>query len=271
MLLGNGIYYQPRSSVTAGNSTIDSCKTSKPLMNSLNHRQMFRNDSLSFPAGEFQTATILAVRYGGIAQKINGSSTGTQSILGKGPIAQTVNGVGSINYAIKGNAPIGATYSGTSSIVFPVKGWGPIGSTYNGIGTFQGSMRANAPIALSVTAASVFYGHFAGIYQSAMTVHGIATFTLGIKGWAYITTNINVGANPSANDVAYAVWGLLNGIESNLTPREAMKLMSAVLLGKVSGAGSNTPVFRDVNDTVDRVSAVTDSSGDRTSVTLNKV
>lgn len=49
---------------------------------------------------------------------------------------------------------------------------------------------------------------------------------------------------------------------------QSMKLLLAVNVGKLSGAGSNAPVFRSVNDTANRVSAVTTADG-RTSVTIN--
>ncbi len=41
-----------------------------------------------------------------------------------------------------------------------------------------------------------------------------------------------------------------------------------VWCGKVSGAGSGTEVFRDVNDTTDRVTATVDETGNRTAITL---
>ena len=58
-------------------------------------------------------------------------------------------------------------------------------------------------------------------------------------------------------------------IESGLSFQEAMKLVSAILMGKVSGADSNTITFRDVNDTKDRVISDVDGTGNRTAVTLD--
>ncbi len=45
--------------------------------------------------------------------------------------------------------------------------------------------------------------------------------------------------------------------------------MNAVLAGKVSGAGTGTETFRGINDDKDRVVATTDSSGNRTAITLD--
>jgi hypothetical protein len=67
----------------------------------------------------------------------------------------------------------------------------------------------------------------------------------------------------SVSDILSAV------IESGYTLQEAMRLYNAVLLSKVSGAGTGTEIFRDINDTKNRVTATIDSSGNRTTITLD--
>jgi len=57
-------------------------------------------------------------------------------------------------------------------------------------------------------------------------------------------------------------------IEGTFTAEEVMRIMSAALAGKASGLATNAPVFRDINDTKDRITATTDASGNRTAVTL---
>lgn len=69
--------------------------------------------------------------------------------------------------------------------------------------------------------------------------------------------------------VATALLDLANGVESGITTRQALRAMLAVLAGKVSGMDANDPVFRSADDTANRVSATTDSSGNRSAVTLN--
>ncbi len=69
--------------------------------------------------------------------------------------------------------------------------------------------------------------------------------------------------------VATALLDLANAVETGITTREALRAMLAVLAGKVSGMDSNVPVFRSADDTANRVSATTDSSGNRSAVTLN--
>jgi hypothetical protein len=84
-------------------------------------------------------------------------------------------------------------------------------------------------------------------------------------------TNINqvsVQSTNSAGLVNNDVWGEL--IESNLQARELLRLVSSVLFGKVSGAGTGTEKFRDINDIKDRITAVVDGDGNRISVSLDK-
>ncbi len=73
------------------------------------------------------------------------------------------------------------------------------------------------------------------------------------------------------NAVADALLDRANGVETGLTPRQALRLEIAALVGKLSGAGSTTITIRDINDTVDRIVATVDSFGDRTHVVTNTV
>jgi hypothetical protein len=72
--------------------------------------------------------------------------------------------------------------------------------------------------------------------------------------------------------VADAQLDRTNGVEAGLTVRNALRLALAALAGKVSGAttGSGTVVIRNaVADSKNRISAVHDSSGNRTSITVD--
>jgi hypothetical protein len=55
-------------------------------------------------------------------------------------------------------------------------------------------------------------------------------------------------------------------VEGTITLRGAQKLMMAVLTGKSSGGGGSTIVFRDTEDTKNRISATVDANGNRTAV-----
>jgi len=58
-------------------------------------------------------------------------------------------------------------------------------------------------------------------------------------------------------------------VESNTNFIQALRLVSATLLGKVTGAGTPTITFEGIDGTTDRVIVVTDDDGNRIDVTLD--
>lgn len=69
---------------------------------------------------------------------------------------------------------------------------------------------------------------------------------------------------------AAQVWDLSNGVETGLTPRQAMRLLAAALAGKLSGAATTTVTIRNaVVDGTDRIVATVDSDGNRTAIVYN--
>jgi hypothetical protein len=66
-----------------------------------------------------------------------------------------------------------------------------------------------------------------------------------------------------------AILDRSNGVETGYTLRQAMRLILSTLCGKLSGAATTTVTIRDVNDTVNRVTATVDSNGNRSAVTLS--
>ncbi len=76
------------------------------------------------------------------------------------------------------------------------------------------------------------------------------------------------GAPPSANTNATALLDLASGCETNYTVREALRVMLSALGGKLGITGPIVTI-RDVNDTVDRITATTDAQSQRTAVTLD--
>lgn len=59
-----------------------------------------------------------------------------------------------------------------------------------------------------------------------------------------------------------------SGVETGYALKDVLRLIFAVLCGKSSGL-PNSPVYRDVNDTTNRVSGTLDSNKNRTAVTLD--
>lgn len=75
------------------------------------------------------------------------------------------------------------------------------------------------------------------------------------------------GDIPTANANADALLDRAAGVETGVTPRQALRGILAAALGKLSGAATTTVVIRDANDTKDRITATVDADGNRTAVT----
>jgi hypothetical protein len=75
-------------------------------------------------------------------------------------------------------------------------------------------------------------------------------------------------SSSTLNAIADALLDRAAGVETNRTPRQALRLILAAAAGKSSGAGTGTVTYRDTNDTVNRIVA-TATDGNRTAVTLN--
>ena len=74
----------------------------------------------------------------------------------------------------------------------------------------------------------------------------------------------------STANVADAILDALNAVENGMTVRQALRLISAAVGGKASGAETTEITFRNaVADTKDRIVATVDSSGNRTAITAD--
>lgn len=71
------------------------------------------------------------------------------------------------------------------------------------------------------------------------------------------------------NSTADALLDRADGIETSLTPRGALRLLSAAEAGKLSGAATTTVTIRNVGDSKDRITATVDANGNRSAVTTD--
>lgn len=74
---------------------------------------------------------------------------------------------------------------------------------------------------------------------------------------------------PTAAQNAAALMDLSNGVETSITPRQALRLILAASAGKLSGAATTTVVIRNVGDAKDRITATVDADGNRSAVTVD--
>jgi hypothetical protein len=75
---------------------------------------------------------------------------------------------------------------------------------------------------------------------------------------------------PTAAAIEAEVLDSASGVETGLTVRNALRLLSAVLAGELSGADTTTITIRNaVADSKDRVTATVDANGNRTAITYD--
>lgn len=74
---------------------------------------------------------------------------------------------------------------------------------------------------------------------------------------------------PTANANADALLDRAAGVETGWTPRQALRLILASQIGKLSGAATTTIRVRDPGDSKDRIVATVDADGNRTAMTTD--
>ncbi len=127
----------------------------------------------------------------------------------------------------------------------------------------------------NLTAAQIATGIWQDTTSGDFTVSssiGKSLYTAGVvPGGAtglFITSSYTTP--PTAVQNADALLDRADGIEVGLTPRQALRLDSAALAGKLSGGATVTNTFRNaVADSKDRIVATVDSSGNRTAITYD--
>jgi len=84
-----------------------------------------------------------------------------------------------------------------------------------------------------------------------------------------IATDAITAASVSAaagEEIADALLGRINGIETGVTPKQALQRIGAIAGGRISGAGTGTEVFLGLDGLTTRVTVTVDSSGNRSTV-----
>jgi hypothetical protein len=146
--------------------------------------------------------------------------------------------------SISGSGDIEADISALAQLISNLTGAGDSSSTLSGTG--------------SMSADILSYGELTpeGIRDSiwnALSAQYDKTGTMGEK----------------LNDAGSASNPWSETLEGTYTAADMMRIVTAVLAGKVSGGGTGIETFRDINDTKDRVVSTVDSNGNRTSVTID--
>jgi len=120
-------------------------------------------------------------------------------------------------------------------------------------------------------------------YAVTMTEQGASGFYVGnfpvtVKGVYNVEARQRAGGSPAVTDPPVGggsvQWNgsalvIDAGSVDAYTADEALRLMLAVLAGKLSGAGTGTETFRNTADNKNRVVSTVDDDGNRSAVTLD--
>jgi hypothetical protein len=156
-----------------------------------------------------------------------------------------------------------AAFTATGQLV--VSGSG----SFAGVAAFEGNIVAALAASGSFAGAASFSGAVIAKGFMAGAFAGSASFT----ATRYATGSLSGSFAPAITLEAAGFSGYLldeEDIETGLTLRQALRLITAAVGGEVSGGGTTTITFRNaVADDADRIIATVDSNGNRTAITYD--
>ena len=175
--------------------------------------------------------------------------------------------------AFSGSVAAGRNLAGTFAGVAAYTGTGQL--VVSGSGSFAGVAAFSANVIAALAASGTFAG--SASWSGATTAKGniAATFSgvASFEAIRYATGSIS-GSFSSA--VVLEAQGFSDylldqqDVETGLTLRQALRLVTAATAGKISGGGTATVTIRNaVADGADRIVAEVDSAGNRTAITYD--
>ena len=205
------------------------------------------------------------------------------ALTGSGNVASTLNALGALIASVSGSGDVtNAALIGVQSafMVAALSGSGSVSALVNALGTLQASVSGSGNITNAAGVAALPLGASlsgSGDITGNANLNALGNLLAGLAGSSSLSPTLNaigvMGAtiksysDLTAQGAADAVWAQL--LEGGYSAEQLMRLLSAALAGKVSGASGTTVTIRDINDLVDRIVATVDTSGDRTSITYD--
>jgi hypothetical protein len=107
-------------------------------------------------------------------------------------------------------------------------------------------------------------GSVGSVVGAVGSVTGLTAANLDVAVSTRAAPGDSMGLDPAAVD---AIWDEI--LDSGYTGRQLVRGFASALMARLSGADVNAPVFRDLANTKNRITATTDASGNRTAVTLD--
>ena len=206
---------------------------------------------LSVPAGYGGRGWKMPITAGGLSSHnaSNGLAAWTAKIAEGRNLAATFAGV--------------AAYTGTGQLV--VSGSG----SFAGVAAFSGNVIAALAASGTFAGVAAFSGTVLAKGNIAASFAGVGSFT-AIR---YATGSMSGSFAPPVTLEAQGFSAYLLDteiVETGLTLRQALRLVTAATAGKISGGGTATVTIRNaVADGADRIVATVDTDGNRTAITYD--
>lgn len=193
-----------------------------------------------------------------------GALAARKNIAGDGDLTSAITGGKNAEATIAGTGDL----SGTAQLIISLQ------AAIGGAGTISGAaLQAFLQLAAALggeggaTAQLTAIGHLAAAIEAEGTVAGTTVLTaLGtLAADITVTGDVLTTAN-----VADAILDAVNGVETDVTLRQALRLIAAATAGKISGAATTTITIRNaVVDDKNRIVATVDSDGNRSAITYD--
>lgn len=181
----------------------------------------------------------------------------------------TANGLADWSGLIAAGRNLEATFAGAAT--FTATGQ----LVVSGVGSFAGVAFFEGNITAALNAAGSFTGvaSFSGAVTAYGNILGAFTGTSSFVAIRYATGSMAGSFSPPVTLEAQGFSEYLldqEDIETGLTLRQALRLVTAATAGKILGGGTSTVTIRNaVVDGVDRITATVDTDGNRTSITYD--
>lgn len=214
----------------------------------------------------------------GIVATLNGEGELSGSIAGAVQGVANLNASGDLQGAIIATVDLISSINGNSSLTSDIIGnWNMVTSLI-GSNNFSGAIKAFAEISANPQGNNAFIinnGAVVGSMNANITsLSELSPESLASSVWSALAAQYNqsgtMGEKMNGAGSVGNPWTEI--IEGTYTAAEVLRLLSSVIAGKTTivdnGGGNATVVFRDINDTVNRVDA-TMADSERINVTLN--
>lgn len=204
-------------------------------------------------------AVIVFTETGNAAQGYNASSSTSFTFTANGNGAAVAAAVGSASFVFSASGSAVAPFQAVGSASFTFSASASLGGTALIVGSsafiFTGTLTTGA------------IGHMNALpIDTALTADSIASSV-----WAALASANNtagtMGAFLNAAGAGGDPWAVT--LEGSYTAADLIRIISASVAGKVSGAASTTIEIRDVSDSKNRIVATVDADGNRTAIVLD--